>query len=277
MEYLSNAVFRASYFTKPVSVSNHDAYHILLIRSFREKEGVSPLGTRYWFLTLDYSLDRAERNFDKEVLQAETIPSSIHGNAWLEMISPFMHPDIVKSETSVVFSKILSSHFPVATEVLDPYDVADLSGEWMLGLKNNVLKRIIGDKHVRETLQKYRETKAKKEEFNISELITPIAKKLREELKVEVTGDIKTEYEGKISKLEERVEELEIGEKRYSRIRNSLAILGLVSFALIPILLFVGAYLSITITDAVFHVLGGLTAFFFGAAAFGKSVYKILK
>jgi len=74
-----------------------------------------------------------------------------------------------------------------------------------------------------------------------------------------------------------RVEELEIGEKRYSRIRNSLAILGLVSFALIPILLFVGAYLSITIADSVFHVLGGLTAFFFGAAAFGKSVYKVLR
>lgn len=66
------------------------------------------------------------------------------------------------------------------------HDVADLSGEWMLGVSNRALRRLIGYKYVRETLQKYREAKAKKEEFDISELITAVAGRLREELKREL-------------------------------------------------------------------------------------------
>jgi len=277
LDNLSTLVYRASYFTKPVFVCRHDAFSILLIRKLRKEEGVSPLGTRYWFLTLDNSLDRAEQNFDKETLQMEAIPSSIHGNTWLEMMSPLLHPDIVKSETSVIFSKMLASHFPVVTKVLDPYDVADLSGEWMLGLNEKALKRIIGDKFVRETLQRYREAVAKKEEFDISELLPPITKTLRKELKLDAEENMKGEYEGKISKLEERLKKLESEDEKTSPTNKGLVILGLISLSLIILLPFTATYWNFAISDAVYQVLGALTAFFVGAGVFGKRVYKIVK
>jgi hypothetical protein len=59
------------------------------------------LGPNSWFLTNDSTLQKVEKEY-----HPKSIPSTIFGPYWIQMIAPFLSPDISSQDSSVVFATV---------------------------------------------------------------------------------------------------------------------------------------------------------------------------
>lgn len=85
---------------KSKSVAEHDAYHLLLVRKLREAEPIEALGPQFWFLTFDSSLLCVDKSINEIIESKYDPPSSIECWAWIELIAPYLAPE-VSSEAGV--------------------------------------------------------------------------------------------------------------------------------------------------------------------------------
>jgi len=282
LEQLTSIVYRAAYPTKSENVAKHDAFHILLINELRKEETPDELGTNYWFLTLDYTLDEAEREFAKETEQRQRLASSIHASTWLDMISTFMSPDIAREEAATIFAELLASELPALTTPINSYDIADLIGPWMddPNLGTETIRRIVGNEFVRETLGSFREAKARGEEISLGEVVTPILETLRHEIEnkyASTIAEMKSGDEKRTREVEEMKKEIEKFRNLDARVtgtRRPLLVFGTLSFILLSTFAVLQAFLKWNFPDIIYNSLLILTIVLLGSAAFGRLVLE---
>ena len=111
LERLIGCVFRAAYPEKSDKVARHDAFHLFLVNKLRSEETTDELGTNYWFLTLDNTLERAEREFAKGSELEQWLPANIHASTWLDMVSTFLSPDVAQRSLQASLPDCLQRNF----------------------------------------------------------------------------------------------------------------------------------------------------------------------
>jgi len=281
-EQLTSNVYMAAYPEKSENVARHDAFHILLINELRKEETPDELGTNYWFLTLDYTLDKAEREFAKETKQRQWLDSSIHASTWLDMISTFMSPDIAREEAATIFAELLASELPALTTPINSYDIADLIGPWMddPNLGTESIRRIVGNEFVRETLGLYREAKTRGEEISLGEVVTPILQTLRHEIEekyARTIAEMKIEDEKRTreaTEIRNEIEKLKNLDVRFGRARTPLLVFGTLSFVLLSTFALLEAFVKWDFPDVIYNMLCILTIALIGSAAFGRTILE---
>jgi predicted nucleic acid-binding protein len=144
---------------KEMHVAEHDAFHLLLVRTLRTAGQRPLLGPTYWFLTLDRSLLCAEEVVT-EVSATERIPSSIECDLWLSLISPVLPQGEAKGSAIEVFKTILMSRFSRTSQKVTPEDLLSLQGEWLQYefLTADDVESILGEKFVSDYLKLARKT-----------------------------------------------------------------------------------------------------------------------
>jgi len=108
------------------------------------------LGPNTWFLTTDFTLREAEKNHYKN----KAIQSSITVGGWYQIISTFISPIGASiGETSIAFSKFLSSHFDSHKMKVNDYlnFVDALTDDAAFSLKQ--LEKITGDTFIAHKLR----------------------------------------------------------------------------------------------------------------------------
>ena len=136
LEDLSDEVYRSgrrrldARFIKSKSVSEHDAYHLLLVRRLREKSPSDSFGPSCWFLTYDVSLIEADRALNMLLKSPHAAPSILLMDTWFLISSLFLKADIEEKKLARVFVELFRSYFvtppgglsaSMIVEVLNPY------------------------------------------------------------------------------------------------------------------------------------------------------------
>lgn len=149
---------------KNKDVSEHDAYHLLLIRKLRESNQPDILGPQYWFLTYDTSLPCVDEAINEETLSYGEPPSSILAEIWLELIAPFLGPDVASKELPEMFADLMKTHFSVLPTGIDPTDLIEIMGPWLNyeSLTAKDIQLILGDSLVQKYILKLKELKITK-------------------------------------------------------------------------------------------------------------------
>jgi len=136
MEHLSEEVYRSgrrrldARFIKSRRVSEHDAYHLLLVRRMREEFPSKSLGPSCWFLTYDVSLLEADKMLNRLLKSPHATPSSLLVDTWVLMASLFVDDRAEKEKLAEIFAILFMNHFvtpprkisaSMIVEVLSPY------------------------------------------------------------------------------------------------------------------------------------------------------------
>ena len=136
---------RAQY--KRPELLEHDAYMILRVRKLRDTKP-DLTGHKAWMLTTDHSLALAERDmYGKDYAHASVLPE-----IWLEIISPFVSPQITINDRSYAFTKLFSTNFSSHKISLNSLSTL-LSAFWNTeGIDEKHLEMIIGNDFIKEQL-----------------------------------------------------------------------------------------------------------------------------
>jgi len=137
---------------KSDSVAEHDTLHILFIQSLRKQEPSGVMGQRYWFLTNDFSLPKAELS----ATEIGWIQSSVNPDEWVQMLSPVLAPDTTTESLARLFATLLASRLPSASAVLQEDQILKIQGPWMdeEGLGAQEIAAIVGNEYVRSYLSR---------------------------------------------------------------------------------------------------------------------------
>lgn len=213
VEYLPNLrvhiVTNANW--KYPEVVYHDAYNILRVHSLRKKGTDDEFGPKSWLLTIDYSLQKAE----KDMYGDEKIPASITIDVWLQIIAPLISPKVTIQDTAEGFSKLLSFNF--SSNKISTNQLTTLMTAFMDDSKFTVdhLKIIIGNDYIKEKLREMQELIDKGEIIKL-EQFQPLLKKsvelIEEEYKKKetvLTEEHKKELQELRSSLDAQQQEIE--------------------------------------------------------------------
>ena len=138
-------LYHAQY--KQPKVIKHDAYMILRVRKLRDKKP-DLTGHKAWMLTTDHSLSSVER----DVYGKDSIYASVRPEIWLEIISPFVSPQVTINDRSYAFTKLLSTKFSSHKIPLNDLSTL-LSAFWNTeGIDEKHLEIIIGNDFIKEQL-----------------------------------------------------------------------------------------------------------------------------
>ena len=167
LEHLSSEVYRSGrrrldvMFIKSGSVSEHDAYHLLLVRRLREEFPSKSLGPSCWFLTYDVSLLEADKALNSLLKSPHAAPSSLLVDTWALIASLFSDNHLEKENLAIIFIDLFRNHFATSlrgisasmiVEVLSPY----LSYK---SLSDDDLKAVLDDEHVKRLYFQLREAR----------------------------------------------------------------------------------------------------------------------
>lgn len=273
LKQLTSNVYKAAYPNKTEKVAQHDAFHILLIGELRKKETPDELGTNHWFLTLDHTLERAERDFAREMGREQGLCCNIHASTWLDLISTFLSPDIAREEPPIIFARLLASELPSLTKPLDPYDIVDLIGPWMddPSLETESLRRIVGNDFVRKTLGQLREAEVRGEQIDFGKAVSPIIDSVKHEIEERHASE-REKDRLEVSELKKKLDELQRVSNQSTRMRKPMLVSGLLSFAAIVTFSLLEAFIKVHFPDTVYYCLTSLTIILLGAAAIGPSI-----
>ena len=147
---------------KSGSVSEHDAYHLLLVRRLREEFPSKSLGPSCWFLTYDVSLLEADKALNRLIKSPHAAPSSLLVDTWALIASLFLDNHLEKENLASIFIDLFRNHFATSlrgisasmiVEVLSPY----LSYK---SLSDDDLKAVLDDEHVKRLYFQLREARS---------------------------------------------------------------------------------------------------------------------
>lgn len=268
LERLIGCVFRAAYPEKSDKVARHDAFHLFLVNKLRNEETTDELGTNYWFLTLDNTLERAEREFAKGSELEQWLPANIHASTWLDMVSTFLSPDVAREEPSSLFARLLATELPALIKPIDSYDIADLTGAWMddPSLGTDTLRKIVGNEFVRGKLALFREARSRGEATDLGDVITPIMATVKQ--------DLDSKYTSTIGEMKKEIEKLKSIDERFTKTRKPLLIFGSLSFGLLAAFSLIEAIGKWHFPEITYTSLLILTIVLLGSATFGRSVLE---
>lgn len=143
---LKNQLLNRARYKRP-EVVDHDAYVILRVRKLRD-EKPDLTGHKAWMLTTDRSLALAER----DVYGKNSVYASVMPEIWLEIISPFVSPQVTITDRSYAFTKLLSTNFNSHKISLNSLSTL-LSAFWNTeGIDEKHLEVIIGNDFIKEQL-----------------------------------------------------------------------------------------------------------------------------
>ena len=132
---------------KRSKVIKHDAYMILRVRKLRDKKP-DLTGYKAWMLTTDHSLSSVERT----TYGKDSVCASVRPEIWLEIISPFVSPQVTINDRSYAFTKLLSTKFSSHKIPLNDLSTL-LSAFWNTeGIDEKHLEIIIGNDFIKEQL-----------------------------------------------------------------------------------------------------------------------------
>jgi len=204
-----------SYSHKSDNVAQHDAAHIIFIQKIRDITQQDILGPNCWFLTNDSSLYNVEREY-----HPQEIPSTIFGAHWIQMISPFLSPDVSKDDGAIVFARIFNSSF-TTSHIIDEARWLKIQGSWLdiEGLSSEMIEDVIGTNYVQEFLKK------KPEEIDQEELALSIDKafvegyKRQEQEKIELVKEKDMLIENHTQQLSKLEADIELQKKKINDIK----------------------------------------------------------
>jgi len=136
----------------------HDAFHLLLVRELRRREGGTTLfGPKYWFVTHDNSLYCVSRSHD------ESPALSVRGDIWLNAMSTILPLGIYEREMETLenaFGDFCSASLTMLYPKLDLHKLYVISGPWMGfdWLTTEDIADVASSKFVRDYLEEYERT-----------------------------------------------------------------------------------------------------------------------
>ena len=196
---------------KSPRVVEHDLYNILRVRNLRKKGTSDEIGPHSWLITTDRSLFKAER----DTFDSKEFTASITTEIWLQIISPFISPEIILKDTSFAFTQLLSLNFN--SHKISPNSISTLMSLFIDDTKftTEQFRKIIGDDYIQNHLVKIQEIidEGKKiPEKQITEIMNRSLKIIENDFKQR-----QDESDNKHSK------ELEKMEKNINELRNEVS------------------------------------------------------
>ena len=115
---------------KKENIAEHDAYHIIFVKTLRESETATFLGSNNWFLTYDLTLPCVDLYVNRVFYFSNETSANMIAYLWEEIISPFLIGKVKESELIEVFKQFLDSDFrPISNRALDP-SIIKLDIDW---------------------------------------------------------------------------------------------------------------------------------------------------
>ncbi|MHA1651702.1 MAG: hypothetical protein ACTSYB_16035, partial [Candidatus Helarchaeota archaeon] len=132
---------------KTKDVSEHDAYHLLLVRQIRQEQPADLLGPSCWFLTHDASLLCADDWLNKFMKTPLEPPSSFVAEMWITLISTFLGPEIPEDSLSETFAHLMKTHFATIPSGIKADQAIEILGPWLPyeTLSNSDIEAILSD------------------------------------------------------------------------------------------------------------------------------------
>jgi DNA-directed RNA polymerase subunit F len=253
----------------------HDAFHLLLIQSLREREVVDELGFHSYFLTRDNTLTTAENM----VYGEEKIFGSIHITLWFQMVSPFLSPKMCIDDVSNSYVRLLGSQFPSLTKSVNPDDLVDLMGVWMddPSVDTEVLRKIVGSRYMKENLKKMHKI-AKEDPNKISTAVGPlletVVSNLEEKYRIKI-AKIKEDNLKEITDLAEKIQSIQTSVQKSKALPKSLPIMGFLLLLSMLLSAILTTYWNMRIPEVVYWILGVggialIASYYFGEKVFGR-------
>ena len=90
---------------KSNDVAEHDAYHFLVIDSLRK----SQIPNNIWFLSHDRSFNCVNQSYFE--LENKSKPCTLMTSSWMEVLFPFLSPDVTDRKFEDIFLKAVASDF----------------------------------------------------------------------------------------------------------------------------------------------------------------------
>jgi hypothetical protein len=115
---------------KTIDVAEHDAFHLLLVKTLRESETDSILGPNKWFLSYDLTLPSADRFIRNKFNFSEKTVAVMIANIWNEIISPFLIGIVVQKDLVEILKSFITSEFTPISERVDFETLAKLEIDW---------------------------------------------------------------------------------------------------------------------------------------------------
>lgn len=164
---------------KSKAVSQHDAYHLLLVRKLRDEVPSDMLGPSFWFLTHDTSLLCADEGLNDFLKTPLAPPSSFVVELWLTIIAPFLGPKISEDRLAEAFVNLMKTRFATVPSGLTAPKIIEVLGHWLpyKTLSDADLEAIMSDALVTKYYEQLKEARIKR-----SRLVSEFKEKLREEV-----------------------------------------------------------------------------------------------
>jgi len=115
---------------KPDDIAEHDAFHLLLIKTLRENETSTSFGPNTWFLTLDLTLPCVDRFIGRKFAFSDPASPCMIGYLWDELISPFLVGIVEEKELVDVFRHFIISDFTPISEDINTEVLLKLKIDW---------------------------------------------------------------------------------------------------------------------------------------------------
>jgi hypothetical protein len=189
-------------------VSNHDAYHLLLVRELRKGVTETIFGPKTWFASLDNSLICVDKFIDN--YYDDKTPSTMNCDVWIQMMAPFMSSDVREQEMCEIFASLISSQFLAARDRINYEKLKIIQGEWLnySRLNENDLREILATQFVENYIGIV--TKLTKEEKEIPN-------ELKQDFEKQLDVKIDEILNRKIEKIENEVRQKEIEIKKLEK------------------------------------------------------------
>lgn len=168
IEYLSEEVYRSgrrrldARFIKSRSVSEHDAFHLLLVRKLREKFPSESMGPSYWFLTYDISLLEVDRDLNKFLETPLAAPSSLLMDAWALLSSLFLDDPSEEEKIVGIFDELFRGYFAASPRRLSASMVVEVLSPYLSyrSLSDEDLEAVLNNEHVKRLYFQMREARS---------------------------------------------------------------------------------------------------------------------
>lgn len=208
---------------KTVDVAEHDAYHLLLVKTLRESDTASILGPNKWFLTYDLTLPSVDSFIRKRFNFSEHTMATMIANIWNEIVSPFLIGIVSQKDLVEVLKSFVSSEFTPISEGIEVETLARLEIDWTEydWLEIKEIQEITSQRFVLDYISRSEQVartgdseaiERLRSEFNLafSRLIGQISNRKIEQVRI------------KLEEREKETEKLKISVKDLEKTRNEL-------------------------------------------------------
>jgi predicted nucleic acid-binding protein len=266
VEEVNNCWFKRNGYFKTSNVASHDAYHLILVKTLREKdERKTFLGPNFWFLSLDNSLEEVNLELNRKGEFQNKIPASTSADLWLETITPFLSTALRERGAGEVLADVLKSQFATIPKGISPRILAEIQGDWIKyewltvediekileeQFVSRLISRIEKEEHQGKDTQESIYELKKKFDTELGRLFDEKMKKMKqvaEDSEAKITGlieDLKSQ-KVKVTDLESYKEK----EEKFKRTWRTIAgTLGVVLIALCFVVVFAGFELNVYTT-----------------------------